>query len=177
MARKKAAANSGDLIPIERIASRIYLIRGQKVMLDSDLAELYGVLTKNLNLAVRRNRRRFPEDFVFQLTAEEDDALRLQVATSNKGRGGRRYLPYAFTEQGVAMLSSVLKGDRAADVNVIIMRTFVRLRHVLATHEELARKVAQHDEEISILFDHVRALLDPPEPQKKHRIGFGHPQD
>lgn len=139
------------------------------------LAALYGVTTGNLNLAVRRNQRRFPEDFVFQLTAEEFEALRLQNARP-KGRGGRRTPPYAFTEQGVAMLSSVLRSDRAAEVNVAIMRTFVRLRQVLATNEELARKVAQHDKEIAVLFKHVKALLEPPQGPKKHPIGFIPPE-
>lgn len=157
-------------IPIERIASRILLIRGEKVMVDSDLADLYEVLTKHLNQAVRRNLRRFPPDFMFQLTDQEAQALRSQTVTSND-HGGRRYLPYVFTEQGVAMLSSVLRSDRAADVNVSIMRTFVRLRQALATNEQLARKVDQHDEEIAILFDHVHALLAPP-PEKKVRIGY-----
>ena len=160
-----------EAIPAERIASRIHMIRSQKVMLDSDLAELYDVLTKNLNLAVRRNKRRFPEDFMFQLTADEAEALRLQSATSNASRGGRRYAPYVFTEQGVAMLSSVLKGNRAADVNVMIMRTFVRLRYALATNEELARKVEQHDREIGVLFASVKKLLAPPV-VKKNPIGF-----
>lgn len=166
------AATALDVIPIERIASRIYLVRGQKVMIDTDLAALYKVLTKNLNLAVRRNQRRFPEDFMFQLADEEAEGLRLQIATSKVGtRGGRRYAPYVFTEQGVAMLSSVLKSDRAADVNVAIMRTFVRLRHVLATNEDLARKVAQHDQQISVLFEHVQKMLAPPA-VKKNPIGF-----
>lgn len=168
-------AKAESVIPIERIARQIYLIRGEKVMLDSDLAALYGVTTGNLNLAVRRNQRRFPEDFVFQLTAEEFEALRLQNARP-KGRGGRRTPPYAFTEQGVAMLSSVLRSDRAAEVNVAIMRTFVRLRQVLATNEELARKVAQHDKEIAVLFKHVKALLEPPQGPKKHPIGFIPPE-
>ena len=162
---------STSVIPIERIASRIFLVRGQKVMVDSDLAALYQVLTKNLNLAVRRNIRRFPKDFMFQLTAKEGEVLRLQFATSNAGSGGRRYAPYVFTEQGVAMLSSVLKSDRAADVNVTIMRTFVRFRQVLSTNEELARKVAQHDRQITILFENVQRMLAPPA-VKKNRIGF-----
>ena len=175
MAKAKTAGKS-VVIPIERIAASIYVIRGQKVMLDSDLAALYGVLTKNLNLAVRRNASRFPEDFVFQLTDEEDEALRLQIATSNARRGGRRYPPRVFTEQGVAMLSSVLKSDRAADVNVAIMRTFVRIRQVLATNEELARKVAQHDRQIGVLFENLQKLLTPA-PVKKKPIGFIHPKD
>src|SRR5260370_28001097 len=117
-------------IPTQLIERRIYLIRGQKVMLDSDLAELYQVLTKNLNLAVRRNQHRFPEDFMFQLTKEETESLRLQFATPNEGRGGRRYLPYAFTELGVAMLSSVLNSERAVQMNILIIRAFVKLREL-----------------------------------------------
>ncbi|MCP3958165.1 MAG: ORF6N domain-containing protein [bacterium] len=158
-------------MPIEIVAHCIHLIRGEKVLLDSDLAVLYGVTTGNLNLAVRRNRRRFPEDFVFQLTAEELGALRLQGARA-KGRGGRRTPPWAFTEQGVAMLSSVLRSDRAADVNVAIMRTFVRLRRSLATDEELARKVDRHDREIAVLFEHVEALLGVPEAGEREAVGF-----
>lgn len=131
-------------------------------MLDADLAEMYGVQTKNLNLAVRRNLRRFPADFMFQLSPEEAESLRLQIATSKIKRGGRRYAPYAFTEQGVAMLSSVLRSARAADVNVAIMRTFVKVRRILAANGDLARQVAQHDREIATLFDHVQKLLAPP---------------
>jgi hypothetical protein len=160
------------LIPVERIATQIYVIRGQSVMLDSDLAALYGVTTSALNQQVKRNKRRFPEDCAFQLTTGELDALISQVVTSKSGRGGRRKPPWAFTEQGVAMLSSVLRSDRAADVNLAIMRTFVRLRRMLAANEELARKVAQHDQEIGILFEHLQHLLQaPPEPEKR-RIGF-----
>lgn len=170
VASAAGAAPGLEVVPIERVASRIYLIRGQKVMLDQDLALLYGVTTGNLNLAVRRNARRFPEDFVFQLSADEHDSLLLQTAIP-KARGGRRTPPFAFTEQGVAMLSSVLRSDRAADVNVVIMRTFVRLRQVLASNEELARKVAQHDRQIAILFDHVQKMLAPP-PAKRNPIGF-----
>ncbi len=130
-------------------------------MLDADLAELYCVFTKNLNLAVRRNLRRFPADFMFQLSHDEASSLRLQFATSNTRRGGRRYAPDAFTEQGVAMLSSVLRSARAADVNVAIMRTFVKVRRILATNGDLARQVAQHDLEIATLFTHVQKLLTP----------------
>lgn len=171
----RAVAKALSVIPVERIASRIYMIRGQKVMLDVDLAELYNVSTGNLNLAVRRNSRRFPEDFAFQLTMEEYDTLLLQFARAKAGRGGRRTPPFAFTEQGVAMLSSVLKTNRAADANVMIMRTFVRMRTMLATNQELARKVAQHDQEIGILFNHVKAILAPPEGAKK-TIGFPVPK-
>jgi hypothetical protein len=168
----RTIAADAVVVPIEQIASRIFVTRGERAMIDSDLAGLYGVQTKSLNLAVRRNLRRFPEDFMFRLTPEEVEDLRFQFETSSLGRhGGRRYLPYAFTEQGVAMLSSVLKSERAADVNISIMRTFVRLRHALATNEELARKVAQHDHEIGVLFEHVENMLAPL-PVKTQRIGF-----
>ena len=172
-----AKVKSQSVIPVERIAKQIYVIRGENVMLDSGLAALYGVETKNLNKAVTRNQARFPDDFMFQLTAEEWDSLRFQAGTSNTGRGGRRYAPRVFTEQGVAMLSSVLRGDRAASVNVAIMRAFVRLLQILNTDEELARKVAQHDAEIGILFEHIQGLLEPPEPPKKHPIGFRYPKE
>jgi phage regulator Rha-like protein len=167
------------LLPIEVIERKILLIRGKKVMLDSDLAELYGVETFNLNKAVKRNIDRFPEDFMFQLTKEEADSLRFQIGMSKtKGRGGRRYLPYAFTEQGVAMLSSVLNSERAVHVNIAIMRAFVKLREILSINKELAHKLAQlerkiekHDEEIKLIFDAIRQLMTPPEP-KRRRIGF-----
>jgi hypothetical protein len=166
-------------VSVELIERRIYLIRGHKVMLDSDLAELYQVLTKNLNLAVRRNLDRFPEDFMFQLTTEEVDSLRLQFATSNVGRGGRRYLSYVFTEQGVAMLSSVLKSKRAVHVNIAIMRAFVKLREVMATHKELAhkiealeRKYETHDKELQVVFKAIKKLLEPPPVSPRRSIGF-----
>ena len=130
-------------VPVETITRRIYLIRGQKVMLDSDLAELYQVTTGNLNLAVRRNVSRFPADFMFQLTKEEYENLRLQFARSSSAYGGRRFLPYAFTEHGVAMLSSVLNSDRAVQMNIIIIRAFVQLRELLASHKEMAKKIAE----------------------------------
>lgn len=165
-------ADASSLIPVERIASRIYLLRGEKVMLDSDLAELYGVETKNLHKAAKRNQRRFPEDFMFQVTDEEGEILRFQIGTSSQEHGGRRYRPYAFTEQGVAMLSAVLRSDRAVDVSVAIMRAFVRLRQLLATNKDLARKVEEHDRHIAVLFEHVRRLLAPPDPPPKHPIGY-----
>jgi hypothetical protein len=126
--------------PLERIERSILLIRGHKVMLDADLAVLYAVSTKRLNEQVRRNRSRFPGDFMFQLTGEEVRSLRSQFATSKKGRGGRRYSPLVFTEQGIAMLSTVLNSERAIQVNIEIMRAFVRLREMIATHKDLARK-------------------------------------
>jgi len=163
----------------ERIAERIFFIRGQKILLDADLAKLYGVTTFNFNKAVRRNIDRFPEDFMFRLTAEEVSALRFQFGMSKPGaRGGRRYLPYVFTEQGVAMLSSVLRSKCAIQVNIAIMRAFVRLRQFLATHKELAekltdleRKVGTHDEQIQAIFEAIWQLMTPPEP-KKRKIGF-----
>ncbi len=130
-----------------QVERRIFLVRGQKVMLDTDLAELYRVPTKSLNLAVKRNADRFPEDFTFQLTDDEAAGLRFHFETSKRGRGGRRYLPYAFTEQGVAMLSSVLRSPRAVQVNIAIMRTFVRLREMLLSNAELARKLAEFGDE------------------------------
>lgn len=130
-------------MPLELIERRIYVIRDQKVMLDSDLAELYQVATFRLNEAVKRNRNRFPEDFMFQLTKQEADALTSQFAMSNSGRGGRRTRPYAFTEHGVAMLSSVLNSPRAVQMNIVIIRAFVKLREVLASHKDLARKIEQ----------------------------------
>ena len=162
-------------ISIERIEQAIFLIRGQKVLLDADLAQLYGVETKILNKAVKRNLDRFPEDFMFQLTAEEAENLRFQIGTSKKQRGGRRYLPYAFTEQGVAMLSGVLNSPRAVKVNVEIMRAFVRLRQLMATHTDLARKLTaleqKYDKQFKVVFDAIRALMSPPaKPRKK--IGF-----
>jgi phage regulator Rha-like protein len=131
-------------VPVELIERRIYVIRGQKVMLDSDLAELYQVETFNLNKAVKRNCDRFPEDFMFQLSSEEAKLLTFQFGMSKpEGRGGRRTLPYAFTEHGVAMLSSVLNSRRAVQMNILIIRAFVKLRELLATHKELARKIDQ----------------------------------
>jgi len=164
---------STEIIPAERIAASIYLIRGQKVMIDSDLATLYNVTTGNLNLAVRRNLKRFPSDFMFQLSQEEFANLKLQIARSSWG--GRRHPPYAFTEHGVAMLSSVLGSERAVEVNISIIRAFVELRNVLATNAELSQMVAKHDRQITILFDSVQKLLAPA-PAKKTRIGFAAPK-
>ena len=165
-------------IPAERIEKAIFLIRGHKVMLDADLAELYGVTTKRLNEQVRRNLSRFPADFMFQLDGQEASALRSQIATSKEGRGGRRYLPYVFTEQGVAMLSRVLNSERAIEVNIAIMRVFVRLREMMATHKELAFKLVEleerlegHDEQIQNIFEAIRQLMTPPEGPRK-KIGF-----
>jgi hypothetical protein len=170
-------STSQPVIPIERIASRIYVIRGQKVMLDSDLAELYGVPTSRLNQQVKRNRQRFPDDFAFQLSIQEFRALISQIVTSKGGRGGRRQLPLVFTEQGVAMLSSVLHSERAVEVNMAIMRAFVKLREILASHRHLARKIEEHDRQIAVLFDTVQKLLTPASPPKKKPIGYITPKD
>ena len=165
-------------LPVEVIRGKIFLIRGQKVLLDTDLAEMYYVETKRLNEQVRRNASRFPSDFMFQLTAQEVGILKSQIATSNPGHGGRRTLPYAFTEQGVAMLSSVLKSERAVQVNIAIMRAFVQMRELAASNRELARKLDelakkydQHDEQFMVVFDAIRSLMAVPE-TKKRKIGF-----
>ncbi|MBI5076036.1 MAG: ORF6N domain-containing protein [Nitrospirae bacterium] len=170
-----------ELIPVEIIERKIYLIRGEKVMLDSDLAALYEVETSNLNKAVKRNIDRFPEDFMFQLSKEEADSLRFQIGMSKtEGRGGRRYLPFVFTEQGVAMLSTVLNSDRAVKVNIEIMRTFVRLRQMLSTHKDLARKLVdmekKYDSQFKVVFDAIRQLMAPPI-SKKGKIGFRREKD
>ena len=166
------------VVPTERIEKLILLIRGHKVILDADLADLYGVETRALTQAVKRNLSRFPADFMFQLSDEEAKLLRSQIVISKKRRGGRRYLPYAFTEQGVAMLSSVLNSERAVEINIEIMRAFVRLREVLLTHKDLARKLdalerkfESHDVHIRSLFEAIRQLMTPPEPNKR-KIGF-----
>jgi hypothetical protein len=177
LVQNPAMVKPPPVIPPERIASRIFLIREEKVMLDSHLAELYGITTKTLNQAVKRNIDRFPDDFMFQISEVEFETLRSQIVTSNEGRGGRRYLPSVFTEQGVAMLSSVLRSKRAAQVNVAIMRTFVRIRQILATNRDLARKVQQHDRQIATLFDTVEKLLTLPPPAKKHSIGYIKPRE
>lgn len=164
-----------EIIPIEIIERRIYMIRAEKVMLDHDLAELYEVETKTLVRSVKRNIDRFPERFMFQLSNEEFQNLRCQIGTSSWG--GRRYPPYAFTEHGVAMLSSVLRSRLAIQVNIAIIDTFIRLREILATHKELAQKIEVHDQQIGYLFSKIEELLAPPPPPKKNPIGFVPPQD
>ena len=169
--------NEGNIVPLTNVVSRIFLIRGEKVMLDETLAALYEVEVKVLNQAVKRNSERFPAVFMFQLTAEEAALLRSQFVTSKpEGRGGRQYLPYAFTEQGVAMLSSVLPSEGAIHVNIEIMRAFVRLRQMLASNAELARKLEalerKYDAQFKVVFDAIRELMTPPVPRKKRPIGF-----
>lgn len=162
------------LVPVELIEKNILLIRGEKIMLDADLAELYEVETKILVRAVKRNIDRFPSDFMFQLNKEEFENLRFHFGTSSRW-GGRRYLPYAFTEQGVAMLSSVLNSERAVRVNIEIMRAFVRLRQMLASNVELARKLdtleKKYDAQFKVVFDAIRQLMTPPEKPRK-KVGF-----
>ena len=162
-----------EIIPQEIINSKIFIIRDIKVMLDRDLAALYGVETKMLKRAVKRNIERFPEDFMFQLIEKEFDNLRCQIGTSSWG--GQRYLPYAFTENGVAMLSSVLNSERAITVNIQIMRTFTKLREMLATHKELKQKIEEmeekYDAQFKIVFDAIRQIMASPEAKEK-KIGF-----
>ncbi len=178
---------SSSLIPIERITSKIFLLRGEKVLIDHDLAELYGVETKKLKQAVKRNSERFPSDFMFQLTTDEFKNLRSQIVTSSlpgqrAGWGGRRYLPLAFTEQGVAMLSSVLNSERAVHVNIAIMRAFVQMRKFLQSSDALAKKLneleketqkkfAKQQEEIKLIFDAIKELMIEKE-KPKRKIGF-----
>jgi len=166
------------ILPADRIESRILLVRGEKVILDSDLAELYGVTTKRLNEQVKRNKDRFPADFMFQMSSAETEYLRSQTATSKNARGGRRYRPYAFTEHGAIMAASVLNTPRAVEVSVYVVRAFVKLRETISTHKELARKFGElekrmetQDEDIAALFEAIRQLMEPPDKPAK-RIGF-----
>ncbi len=168
---------SKDIIPIQQVAQTIRFLREERVLLDFDLARLYGVTTGNLNKTVRRNRDRFPADFMFQLTAEETKSLIFQFGIS-KGRGGRRHFPYAFTEQGVAMLSSVLNSERAVRVNIAIMRALVNLRQTLEANRELGRefseledRVGKHDQEIAAIMEAIRQLITPLE-KPRREIGF-----
>lgn len=176
MASKQVFIRSRVAGAAEMIANRIYAVRDHKVMLDRDLAELYGVPTRTLNQAVKRNRSRFPADFMFQLTASEVRSLRSQIVISN--RGGRRYQPFAFTQEGVAMLSAVLKSERAIQVNIAVMRAFVSLREMAATYRNLARKLGElerrcnhHDHNIKLVFDALKRLIHAPEPPRRP-IGF-----
>ena len=164
-----------SLVAVESVAQRILLIRGQKVMLD---AELYGVPTKRFNEQVKRNLDRFPTDFMFQLTEDEGESLRSQIATSNAGRGGRRYAPYAFTEHGAIMAATILNSPKAVEMSVFIVRAFVQLREMLSTNKEVAaklleleRKVSSHDQAIAGLIDAIRQLVMHPS-EKSRPIGF-----
>jgi len=167
------------IITDDLVMDKIYLIRGQKVMIDKDLAGLYGVTTGNLNLAVKRNKKRFPDDFIFQLTKEEDELLTLQSAISKKpGRGGTRKLPYAFTEQGVSMLSGILNSEIAIQVHIQIIRVFAKMRELLLAHkdilqqlEKIEKKLTGHDEDIALIFQYLKKLLNPPQPPRP-KIGF-----
>lgn len=172
-----AMKGNRELVPIELIQSKILVIRGEKVMIDRDLAELYGVETKQLKRAVRRNLERFPSDFMFVLTKDEYNALRYQSGTLKRGAHSK-YLPIAFTEQGIAMLSSVLTCNRAVEVNIAIMRAFVQIRKIASSQEQLARKLREiearledHDESIEAIFEAIRQLITPPEKPRKG-IGF-----
>lgn len=162
------------IVPIEVVEKKIYLIRGHKVMLDSDLSELYGVEVRQLKRQVRRNMDRFPEDFMFELSKEEHESLRCHFGTLKRGKHSK-YLPYAFTEQGVAMLSSVVNSKRAVQVNIAIMRAFVRLREMIASNKDLAMRLDElekkYDAQFRVVFDAIRQLMTPPEPEKK-KIGF-----
>ena len=167
--------NSNSIIPVERIYKSIYVIREHKILFDKDLAELYGVETKILTRAVRRNIKRFPQDFMFRLSSAEFKELRCQFGTSKQGRGGRRYPPYAFTEQGVAMLSSVLRSKRAVEVNIAIMRTFVKLREILTTNTALRRKIESMERKYDEQFKHVFRILSEmvmADPKPKTQIGY-----
>jgi len=170
------ATTRSAVIDSDAIMSNILIIRGHRVLLDSDLAALYQVETKALTRAVRRNAERFPGDFMFQLAAEESSSLRSQFGALKTGRGKhRKYAPYVFTEQGVAMLSSVLNSERAVQVNIEIMRAFVRLRETVSTHKDLARKLialeSRYDRQFKVVFDAIRGLMKEPEP-KRRGIGF-----
>ncbi len=168
-----------DLVPVERIERAILVIRGHKVLLDADLATLYGVETRRLNEQVKRNIDRFPDDFMFQLTKQEFENLKSQFATSSRGWGGKRKIPFVFTEHGALMAASVLNSQKAIEMSILIVRVFVKLRGILSTHKQLATKLAElerklstHDEQIVILFEAIRELMTPPT-KPKRRIGFG----
>ncbi len=175
-------AKSKTAVPVEGITPSILVLRGQRVILDAELASLYGVTTKRLNEQVRRNLDRFPADFMFQLTAAEATPLRSQIATSNTGRGGRRYLPYAFTEHGAIQAANVLNSPRAVEMGIYVVRAFVQLRELLSSNKDLARrldqleariekKLATHDEAIAAMLSAIRQLMNPPVPTRRG-IGF-----
>ena len=164
-----------SVVPVEAIERKILLIRGRKVMLDSDLAKLYGVPTFRFNEQVRRNLKRFPEDFMFQLTKDEHRSLISQFAISKIGRGGRRFLPYVFTEHGALMAANVLKSEKAIEASIYVVRAFAKLREMIASHKDLARRLAElekkYDAQFKVVFDAIRQLMEPAKP-KPRRIGF-----
>ena len=174
---KHSVTKGRDLVAVQDIEGRIYTVRGLKVMLDADLAEIYGVETKALNRAVRRNLERFPQSFMFKLTPEEWQSLRCQIGTSNEGRGGRRYLPYVFTEYGAVMLASVLNTPIAIAASVRVVETFVRLRQMAGTVKELAGKLAalekKYDRQFAGVFDAIRRLMEPPQKARYQKGGTG----
>jgi hypothetical protein len=184
MARKRAPRGQDgkattSMVAVEQVQGKILLMRGEKVILDSDLASLYGVSTKRLNEQVKRNIERFPPDFMFQLSAEEVKILKSQFATSNKGRGGRRYNPYAFTEHGAIMAASVLNSEQAVQASIFVVRAFVRLRQMLAPYKELMakldqleKKVQTHDKQIVAVVELIRQLMPPPETEPQEPFGF-----
>ena len=180
MAKAKGKKSQTSMVPVERIERQILLVRGHKVMLDKDLAALYGVPTKSLIRAMKRNAARFPSDFVFQLTGNEFQVLRYQIGTSKSGSGGRRYSPYAFTEHGAVMIASLLNSPIAVAASIAVVRAFVRLRELLSTNEQfrrklddIERKLSDHDEKIAIAFDAIRQLMDKPESETpRPRIGY-----
>jgi hypothetical protein len=183
MAESTRKTVSLELVAAPAIEKRIFVVRGRQVMLDEDLADLYGVETRVLVQQVKRNAKRFPGDFMFQLTSGEAEVLRSQIVISNEGRGGRRYAPYVFTEQGIAMLSGVLRSDRAIAVNIEIMRTFVELRRVASSYvaiekrlEEIERGLSGHDEQLNQIFKTLRQLISPPA-RPKRPVGFRVPED
>ena len=176
--------DGATIMPIGKIEQAILLVRGEKVILDADLAKLYGVATKVLNQAVKRNLERFPEDFMFQLTGDETRSLRSQSVTSSSGYGGRRYAPYAFTEHGAIMAATVLNSPRAVQVSVYVVRAFVQLRRVLGQNKELAakladleRKVGDHDQKIVAIIQAIRELMAPPPIRPRKPIGFQSEQE
>jgi phage regulator Rha-like protein len=173
------AQNDTSIVLIEQVQSKILFMRGQKVILDSELAALYGVPTKRLNEQIKRNNERFPPDFMFQLTAGEAEVLRSQFATSNERRGGRRYKPYAFTEHGAIMAASVLNSERAVQASIYVVRAFVKLRQMLAPYKELIGKLDQlekklqtHDKQIISIIQAIKLLMPPPEEKPKEPFGF-----
>ena len=172
-----------SIVPLKRIEKVIYIIRSQKVILDQDLAVLYGVETKNLNKAVNRNQNRFPADFAFQLTKDEWDFLRFQIGTSNVGRGGRRYLPFAFTEYGVLMVANILKSKRAISISIEIVRAFAHLRQAIANHKEMNKELAEiksfllkhshtNNKEFKNVWNAIDKLAKPLRDESKRKIGF-----